>query len=164
MPKTAFGSLNVLSPFVFCLTTLICSPHGKILENHRIIIKACCHCWVISRVTYGQNLRGIILLHFGLVTFRFHHGRDRKPLMFMICGFSAVSMFPKTMTMIAFLVFPKWNRKVTSPKWSRIILRSFWAINNLINIYNWHGPPTPLNPKSAFVPGFPGSSIGNRLF
>ena len=24
-------------------------------------------------------------------------------------------------------VFPTWNRKVTSPKWSRIILQSFWA-------------------------------------
>ena len=38
----------------------------------------------------------IILLHFGIVTFRFHHGRNRKPIIFMIWGFSDVSMTPKT--------------------------------------------------------------------
>ena len=31
---------------------------------------------------------------------------------------------PKIMNMMGFQVFPKWNRKVTCPKWSRIILRS----------------------------------------
>ena len=44
----------------------------------------------------AQKLRGIILLLFGLVAFRFHSGRDRKPPMFMIWGFSDVSMTPKT--------------------------------------------------------------------
>ena len=34
---------------------------------------------------------------------------------------------PKTMSMMGFRVSPTWNPKGTSPKWSRIILRSFWA-------------------------------------
>ena len=33
-----------------------------------------------------------------------------------------------------FLVFPKSNRKVTSSKWSRISLRSFWAIIFIIKM------------------------------
>ena len=48
------------------------------------------HCWVIFMVNiwkrHGQKLRRIVLLHFGLVTFRFHYGRDWKPLVFMISG------------------------------------------------------------------------------
>ena len=45
--------------------------------------------------------RRIILLHFGLVFFRFAHGRDRKPLMFMIAGFLDVSLSPKTNIILA---------------------------------------------------------------
>ena len=44
------------------------------------------------------KLRRNILLHFGLVTFRFHYGRDRKPVIFMISGFSGVSLTPQTNT------------------------------------------------------------------
>ena len=42
------------------------------------------------------KLRRISLLHFVLVTFRFHYGESRKPLIFMISGFSDVSMTHKT--------------------------------------------------------------------
>ena len=58
------------------------------------------HCWiiVIGNVwkRYGQKLRRIILLPFGLVTFRFGYWRDRKPIIFMISGFLDVSLSPKT--------------------------------------------------------------------
>ncbi len=37
---------------------------------------------IIERI--AGKLRRIILLQFGRVTFRFHYGRDRKPLIFMI--------------------------------------------------------------------------------
>ena len=37
-----------------------------------------------------------MLLHFGFVTFPFHYRKTRQPLMFMILGFSDVSMIPKT--------------------------------------------------------------------
>ena len=52
------------------------------------------HC--IVSLCKGQGLRRIILLHFGLATFRFSSGKDRKPIMFMMSGFSGVSMIPKT--------------------------------------------------------------------
>ena len=34
----------------------------------------------------AQKLRSILLLHFGLVTFRFHFRKTRKPFIFMIVG------------------------------------------------------------------------------
>ena len=37
-----------------------------------------------------------MLLHFGFVTFRFHYGRTRKPVIFMIFGFWDASTTPKT--------------------------------------------------------------------
>ena len=48
---------------------------------------------IIKRI--AGKLRRIILLHFGLVTCRFHYGRSRKLLIFMILGFSDVSMTPQ---------------------------------------------------------------------
>ena len=39
---------------------------------------------IIKRL--AQKLRRIILLHFGLVTFRFHYGGTLKPVIFMIFG------------------------------------------------------------------------------
>ena len=74
---------------------------GKSQENHRKHYwKNDGNCWVIFMVNlrkrYGQKLRRIILLHFWLITFRFGDGRDRKPLMVMISGFSDVSPSPKT--------------------------------------------------------------------
>ena len=61
-----------------------------------------------------------------------------------------------------FNVFPKWNRKVTSPKWSGIILRSFWAI--LVIIFTIEMAPDPLVPKSAFFRAFPASLQEISLF
>ena len=58
------------------------------------------HFWAFCMVNImkriAQKLRRIILLHLGLVTFRCHYGRTRKPLMFMIWGFLNVSTTPKT--------------------------------------------------------------------
>ena len=49
---------------------------------------------IIRRI--GQQLRIIILLHFGLVVFRFHYWKTLKPFIFIIFGFSDVSMSPET--------------------------------------------------------------------
>ena len=38
----------------------------------------------------------VILLNFGPIAFRFAHGKNRIPLIFMISGFLGVSMTPKT--------------------------------------------------------------------
>ena len=78
------------------------APCFSISKNHtRIIGKSLEHHF--SVFIYGkfmercdQKLRRIILLHFGLVTFRFHHGSPLKPFIFMISGFSDVSMTPQT--------------------------------------------------------------------
>ena len=42
-----------------------------------------------------------------------------------------------------------WNRIVINPKWSRIILRSFWAILFIIFTIKI-APQTPIDPKSDF--------------
>ena len=56
---------------------------------------------------------------------------------------------PKIMIMMNFLIFGKWNRKVTSPKWSRIVLQSFWAtlFSKLSVKMGWQ---TTLDPKCKF--------------
>ena len=43
-----------------------------------------------------RKLRIIILLHFGLVTFRSRYGEDRNPFIVMIFAFLYVPMTPKT--------------------------------------------------------------------
>ena len=49
---------------------------------------------IFTRV--AQKLRRLILLHFGLIVFRIHFGKTRKPFIFMIFRFLGVSMTPKT--------------------------------------------------------------------
>ena len=66
---------------------------------------------------------------------------------------------PKIMSMKTFRVFPKWNPKVISPKWSRIILRRFWA-NLLFNFAIKMAPLTVPDPKCGFSPDFPRFSTG----
>ena len=70
---------------------------------------------------YGKKLRSNILLHFGLITFRFGYGRDRQPIISVISGFSDVSLSPKTN--IIYL----WRHQDTSnnPRTIQII---FWNI------------------------------------
>ena len=67
-------------------------------------------CWATFLVhlwkRYLQKLCRIILLHLGLVTFRSGYGRDRKPFIFMISGFSDVSMTPKTHIVYLWRHFP----------------------------------------------------------
>ena len=53
-------------------------------------------------------------------------------------------------------VFPKWNLKVTIPKRSRIILRSFW--DNLLIIFNNATPTHPQTPNLDFSQTFYGKS------
>ena len=61
---------------------------------------------VISIVNNMQGIAGklhrIILLHLGLVTFRFHYGRNRKPTMSMISGLMDVSPSPKNNILFIF--------------------------------------------------------------
>ena len=45
---------------------------------------------------YAQKLCNIVLLQFELITFRFHYWNTLKPIIFMISGFSDVSLSPKT--------------------------------------------------------------------
>ena len=52
------------------------------------------HFYFMKRI--ARKFRWIILLHLGVATFRFHFGKTLKPLVFMIVGFSDVSMTPKT--------------------------------------------------------------------
>ena len=44
----------------------------------------------------APELRRIVLLHFGLLTFRFHFRKTREPSIYMIFGFFDVSVNPKT--------------------------------------------------------------------
>ena len=54
--------------------------------------------WAIIMVNlwkrYDQKLCSIIMLHSGLVTFRFGYGRDREPFISLISGFWDVSSTP----------------------------------------------------------------------
>ena len=66
---------------------------GKIFEED-------CHFWSncveTLRKRYGQKLRRIILLHLGLVFFRFAYGRDRNPLKSKLSGLPDVSLSSNT--------------------------------------------------------------------
>ena len=55
---------------------------------------------------------------------------------------------PKIMKNMTFSIFPKWKLKVTSPKWSRIILRSFRA--TLFLEFTIKIAPRPPDPKTVF--------------
>ena len=55
----------------------------------------------------------------------------------------------KTMDMKGFRVFLKWNLKVIRPKWSRIIIRRFWAIPLIIFTVEM-APHAPLTPNPQF--------------
>ena len=58
----------------------------------------------------AQKLRIIILLHFGLVTFRFHFGETRKVIISMIFGTSGRDHGPQTQLFLT-LVTPNGLRK-----------------------------------------------------
>ena len=60
----------------------------KIIEKSGFEVWGCpgSHCYCKSKKRVARKLRRIILLHFGLVTFRFHFGKTRKVSMFMIFG------------------------------------------------------------------------------
>ena len=61
---------------------------------------------------------------------------------------------PRIMKIMTFLVFGKWNLKVTSPKRSGIILPSFWAIKNLKFTIQMvpPNPPRPQNRDFSHIP------------
>ena len=59
--------------------------------------------------------------------------------------------------------FSKVKSKNTSPKWSRISQRSFWA-TLLSKFLVEMAPQTPTDPKSGCFPVFPGFSIGSQDF
>ena len=79
--------------------------HKKIMRkpkrNHRKNIQEFLgHVWISFKVNIwkriAQQLRLCVLLHLGLVTFRFHVGEIRKPIILMFFGSLDVSMAPKT--------------------------------------------------------------------
>ena len=67
---------------------------------------------------------------------------------------------PKTDGNDGFQFLLKWNRKVTHPKWSRIIIRSFRP--TLLLISTIPPPPDPPNPESGFFPDFLTQHYRNR--
>ena len=81
----------------------------------------------------------------------------------LVLGVMDRSENPKTMEMLTSRVLTKWNREVTTAKWSRIILRSFWATLFQKNTRK-KAPQTPWDPKTEFYQVFPGISVGNRFF
>ena len=87
---------------------------------------------VIKRIAI--KLRRIILWHSGVITFRLHYGRDRKPFIVMISGFSDVPMTPKAS--IIYL----WKHQDT-PNYARsirIIFKTTILENiNMLKIHNF---------------------------
>ena len=82
-----------------------------------------------------------------------------QKLSIISCGrHGHVHQIPKKHKMMTVGFFGKWILKVTSPQWSRIILRSFWA-NLLMKFVTKIAPRTLPDPESGFCPG---SSMGNQ--
>ena len=86
--------------FLFTLTQ---SAHAGIVTKAKItqqtprdVSAFSCHFYSRILTRYGQQLRRIILLHFGLVTFRFASGSARKPSISKISRFLDVSLSPNT--------------------------------------------------------------------
>ena len=73
-------------------------------------------------------------------TCRIHLGRTRKPVIFMIFGFLDMPMISKT----------NYFKFGTGPKWSRLILQSFWA-TLLIKFTVDMPPKTLVDPKTIFL-------------
>ena len=81
----------------------------------------------------------------------------------MLLGVTDTSARSKIMNMIGFRVFLKWILKVTSPKRSRITLRSSWA--NLFLKFTIKLPhPDPPRPRIRIFNGSLGFSVGNHFF
>ena len=72
----------------------------------------------------------------------------------LVLGPMVTSTRPDNMKMRGFRISSWWIPEVICPKWSRVILRSFWA-NLLIKFSVEMTPQTPPDPKSEFLPGFP---------
>ena len=79
---------------------------------------------------YVYKLCRIILLHFGLVPFRFGHGKDRTLLIFMISAFLDVSLSTNTNIIYLFLRHqdtPDNPFRIVRSKFDPLrILRSVW--------------------------------------
>ena len=67
----------------------------------------------------------------------------------LLLGPMDTSQNPKTMEIIGFRVFQKWSRKVSRPKWSRIVLRSFRAIRFLK--FTIELPPQAPKPEFSLI-------------
>ena len=80
----------------------------KILETSRLgVCGGQGGCFIVnSKKRVAQKLHIVILLHYGLVTFRFHFRKYRKTIMFMIVWFLDVSMTPQT------IFFKLWRLKI----------------------------------------------------
>ena len=105
---------------------------------------------VFHRAGTGRDSELIIASKRGLVS------NTRRIL---VLGVMDTSENPKIMKMTGFRAFPKWNQKITIPKRSRIILRSFWA-TLLCKFTIKMTPQTPRTPN----PKFSRLSTGNSAF
>ena len=86
----------------------------KMFDHFRIIIVMVN---IMERI--ARKLRRIILLRFGLVTFRFHYWKTFKPLICMISGFSGVFLSPQT----NYVYLWRHQDTLTNPNKPRIIFK-----------------------------------------
>ena len=77
-----------------------------------------------------------------------------------ILGIMLTSTSPRTIQMRGFVSFPKWIRKVTSPKWSRIILQSLLATLSILLTIKMTKKTRKIK-RCGLSQVFPGFSIGN---
>ena len=99
----------------------------------------CLHVWVFFMVNlwkrYGQTLRRIILLHLGLVTFRFAFGRNRTRVISLIQDFWTFPWLPKPTVSIfgdpgylkEFENIPKQFENILVWKSQNVVHRYFWT-------------------------------------
>ena len=74
-------------------------------------------------------------------------------------GLMVMTIRPENHENNVFRFFGQWKVKFTTPKWSRIILRSFWA-TVLSRFTTKVAPKTPPNPKCGIFLDFHRFSIG----
>ena len=82
--------------WLFFVVNIICLWSLLGHRNYKAFVG---HFWAIFMVSLieriAQRLRRIILLHFGLVIFRFHYWKNPKPLIFMVLGLFLILETPR---------------------------------------------------------------------
>ena len=99
-------------------TSTSARKYGKKRNNHNVVVLFASFgpAFMVSLwKRYAYKLRGIILLHFELISFRFAYGRGLKPLISMISGVWDVSLSPKTNMIYLWRPQDTFNNSGTTP-------------------------------------------------